>query len=420
MAENRAVVYQGPCKMAVEEIGFPRMEAKGKPVQHGVILQILATCICGSDLHMYRGRTDLMPGTPVGHEITGLVIEKGSDVEFLEVGDIVSVPFNVACGRCRNCKEGKTQICLSVNDLKPGGSYGYAEMGPWQGGQAEYVFVPYADFNLLKFPDRELAMEKILDLAMLTDIFPTGYHGAVTAGVGVGSTVYIAGAGPVGLCAAVSSYLLGASCVIVGDYNQARLNHARDTLGCEVINIANHEVIRDSIAEILGIPEVDCAIDAIGYEAHGHGHNADQDSPTDALDTLVDVTRYGGMLGIPGVYLPMDPQGKGIYAKIGRPPFEWGRAWDKGLTFSIGQVPVMRYNRQLMTSILFNRVRLSKILNTTVITLDEAPQAYSEFEQGVPKKFVLDPHLVLSKPTKQQELLAQAGPSSLGREAKWP
>jgi glutathione-independent formaldehyde dehydrogenase len=406
--------------MAVEDIGFPKMEAKGKPVQHGVILQILATCICGSDLHMYRGRTDVQPGTSLGHEITGLVIEKGSDVEFIEVGDIVSVPFNVACGRCRNCKEGKTQICLSVNDLQPGGSYGYADMGPWQGGQAEYVFVPYADFNLLKFPDRELAMEKILDLAMLADIFPTGFHGAVTAGVGVGSTVYIAGCGPVGLCAAISSYMLGAACVIIGDVNQTRLDHARQTLGCETINVGEHEVIRDAIADILDVPEVDCAIDAVGYEAHGHGHLVNQDSPTDALDTIVDVTRSGGQLGVPGVYLPMDPQGKGFLAKIGRPAFEWGRAWDKGHTFSTGQVPVMRYNRQLMTSILFERVSLSRILGTTVIPLDEAPDAYARFNEGVPQKFVLDPHLVLSKPNLQSEVFAQAGPGSTGRDATWP
>jgi glutathione-independent formaldehyde dehydrogenase len=406
--------------MAVEDIGFPTMDVKGKPVQHGVILQILATCICGSDLHMYRGRTDVQPGTSLGHEITGLVIEKGADVEFIDIGDIVSVPFNVACGRCRNCKEGNTQICLSVNDLKPGASYGYAEMGPWKGGQAEYVFVPYADFNLLKFPDRELAMEKILDLAMLADIFPTGFHGAVTAGVGVGSTVYIAGAGPVGLCAAVSSYMLGAACVIIGDFNQARLDHARQTLGCETINIGEHEVIRDVIADILDVPEVDCGIDAVGYEAHGHGHLVNQDSPTDVLDTLVEVTRYGGKLGIPGVYLSMDPQGKGFLAKVGRPPFEWGRAWDKGQTLSTGQVPVMRYNRKLMTSILFNRVSLSRVLGTTVISLEEAPDAYARFEQGVPQKFVLDPHLVLSKPSMQSEVLAKAGAGSTGREATWP
>jgi glutathione-independent formaldehyde dehydrogenase len=397
MPENRAVVYKGPGMVAVEDIGYPQMVAKGKPVSHGVILQVLATNICGSDLHMYRGRTDLPPNTPVGHEITGLVIEKGSDVEFLDVGDLVSVPFNVACGRCRNCKEQNTQICLTTNDLKPGGAYGYAEMGSWQGGQAEYVFVPYADFNLLRFPDREMAMEKLLDLAMLSDVFPTGFHSAVTAGVGAGSTVYIAGAGPVGLCAAVSSYMLGAACVLIGDHNQARLDHAKRTLGCETINIAEYEVIRDQIEQVLGVPEVDSAIDAVGFEAHGHGRKFKPDVTEDVLDTLVEVSRYGGHLAIPGVYLSMDPRGRSIQDKLGRPAFEWGRAWDKGLSFATGQVPVARYNRQLMTAILFERVRLSRVLNVTAIPLEEAPAAYQDFEEGVPRKFVLDPHQVLAK-----------------------
>lgn len=105
MQENRAIVYKGPNKLTIEDIGYPKMVAMGKPVNHGVILKILITNICGSDLHMFRGSTDVQPGTVLGHEITGIIVEKGSDVEFLEVGDIVSVPFNVACGRCRNCKE---------------------------------------------------------------------------------------------------------------------------------------------------------------------------------------------------------------------------------------------------------------------------------------------------------------------------
>jgi glutathione-independent formaldehyde dehydrogenase len=397
MIANRAVVYKKPYEIAVEDIGYPEMKAKGKDVNHGVILQILATNICGSDLHMYRGRSDLQPDTPVGHEITGMVIEKGSDVERLEIGDIVSVPFNVACGRCRNCKTQETSLCLSVNDLKPGGAYGYAEMGPWQGGQAEYVFVPYADFNLLKFPDKEMAREKLIDLTMLTDIFPTGFHGAVSAGVGVGSTVYIAGAGPVGLCAAVSSYLLGASCVIIGDANAERLKHAETTLGCQTVDLTQYEIIREQIAEIVGIPEVDCAVDAIGFEAHGHGHKSDQAVPTDALDTIIDVTRAGGNLGIPGVYLPLDPGSPTLKGKMGRPGFEFGRAWDKGLTLSTGQVAVMKYNRQLMNVILFERVKLSRVLNTTPITWDQAAQAYQQFESGVPQKFVFDPQGILAR-----------------------
>lgn len=421
MAGNRAVVFRGMHNVTVEDIGYPKMEAKGKPVQHGVILKIIATNICGSDLHMVRGRTDMQPGTPLGHEITGMVIEKGSDVQFLEEGDIVSVPFNVACGRCRNCRDGDVQICLTTNDLKPGAAYGYAEMGPWQGGQAEFIFVPYADFNLLKFPDREQALEKILDLAMISDVFPTGFHGAVEAGVGVGTTVYIAGAGAVGLCAAVSAYLMGAACVIMGDVNKERLAHAKETLGCETIDITENEVLRDCIAEIVGVPEVDCAIDAVGYEAHGHGHKSNQDSPTDVLDTIIAVTRSGGKLGIPGVYLPMDPRSASLPGKVGRLPFEWGRAWDKSHQFRTGQTPVMRYNRQLMTAILFNRVSLSRVLGTTVMSLDEAPNAYKVFSEGVSQKFVIDPHHIIRQPRQaQRQELQEAGPSSLERSAKWP
>src|SRR3954467_5405252 len=193
MASNRGVVYLGPGKVEVQSIDFPKMRnPQGKDIEHGVILKILATNICGSDQHMVRGRTTAAKGLVLGHEITGEVIEKGKDVEFIDIGDIVSVPFNVACGRCRTCREGQTGVCLNVNPSRAGGAYGYVDMGGWVGGQAEYVLVPYAVFNLLKFPDYDRAMAKIRDLTCLSDILPTGYHGAVTAGVGPGSTVYIA------------------------------------------------------------------------------------------------------------------------------------------------------------------------------------------------------------------------------------
>ena len=218
MASNRGVVYLGPGKVEVQSIDYPKLQnPAGKKIDHGVILKIVTTNICGSDQHMVRGRTTAPSGLVLGHEITGEVIEKGSDVEFLNVGDIVTVPFNIACGRCRNCREGKTGICLTVNPARPGAAYGYVDMGGWVGGQAEYVLVPYADFNLIKFPDKHKALHKIKDLTMLSDIFPTGYHGAVTAGVGPGSVVYVAGAGPVGLACAASCHLLGAAVVIVGD-----------------------------------------------------------------------------------------------------------------------------------------------------------------------------------------------------------
>ena len=216
MATNRGVAYLETGKVEVQSIEFPKLALGDRKCDHGVILKVVATNICGSDQHMVRGRTTAPAGLILGHEITGEIIEKGSDVEFLDIGDIVSVPFNIACGRCQNCKEGKTGICLNVNPARPGAAYGYVDMGGWIGGQAEYVMIPYADFNLLKFPNREQALEKIKDLTLLSDIFPTGFHGAYTAGVGPGSIVYIAGAGPVGLASAASAQLLGAACVVVG------------------------------------------------------------------------------------------------------------------------------------------------------------------------------------------------------------
>src|SRR3954464_8842874 len=224
MASNRGVAYMGTGKVEIQSIDYPKLALGPRKCEHGVILRILSTNICGSDQHMVRGRTTAPAGLILGHEITGEVIEVGRDVEFLSVGDIVSVPFNIACGRCRNCKEGKTGICLNVNPARPGAAYGYVDMGGWVGGQAEYVMCPYADFNLLKFPNKQKAMAKIRDLTLLSDIFPTGFHGAVTAGVGPGSIFYIAGAGPVGLACAVGAQLLGAAVVIVGDMIPERLD----------------------------------------------------------------------------------------------------------------------------------------------------------------------------------------------------
>jgi glutathione-independent formaldehyde dehydrogenase len=235
---------------------------------------------------MVRGRTTAQPGLVLGHEITGEVIEAGRDVEFIRVGDLVSVPFNVAGGRCRTCKERATGVCLNVNPERAGGAYGYVDMGGWIGGQAEYVMVPYADFNLLPFPDKDQAMEKIRDLTCLTDILPTGYHGCVSAGVTTGSTVLIAGAGPVGLAAAASALLLGAAVVLVMDFNKERLAQAR-SFGCETFNLAEGGTVTDHIEQILGVPEVDCAVDCVGFEAKGHG-GADQPAvPQYAVDTAL-------------------------------------------------------------------------------------------------------------------------------------
>src|SRR5690242_10258240 len=266
MASNRGVAYMGPGKVEVQTIDYPKLALGNRKCEHGVILKIVSTNICGSDQHMVRGRTTAPAGLILGHEITGEIVEKGKDVEYLNVGDIVSVPFNIACGRCRNCKEGKTGICLNVNPARPGAAYGYVDMGGWVGGQAEYVMCPYADFNLLKFPNREQAMARIKDLTLLSDIFPTGFHGAVTAGVGPGSKVYVAGAGPVGLACAASCHLLGAAVVIVGDMIDERLAQAK-SFGCETIDLKKTSKIEEALDQIIGQPEVDCAVDCVGFEA---------------------------------------------------------------------------------------------------------------------------------------------------------
>jgi glutathione-independent formaldehyde dehydrogenase len=263
-------------------------------------------------------------------------------------------------------------------------------MGGWVGGQAEYVLVPYADWNLLPFPDKEQAMEKILDLTMLSDIFPTGYHGAVTAGVHSGDTVYIAGAGPVGLAAAHSAQILGASVVIVGDLIPERLEQAR-SFGCEAIDISKGDP-KDQIEQILGVPEVDAAVDCVGFEARGHGEHAQEEAPATVLNSLMDLTRAAGAVGIPGLYVTGDPGAADEAAQQGSLSLRIGLGWAKSLSFTTGQCPVMRYHRGLMQMILHDKAQIAKAVNATVISLDEAPQGYADFDSGVAKKFVLNPH----------------------------
>jgi glutathione-independent formaldehyde dehydrogenase len=400
MAENRGVAYMGTGKVEVQDIDFPTFELKdgpgvnpanvGRKLPHAAILKCVATNICGSDQHMVRGRTTAPEGLILGHEITGEVIETGPGVEFIKEGDLCSVPFNISCGRCRMCKTQNTGVCLNVNPDRPGSAYGYVDMGGWVGGQAEYVLVPYADWNLLKFQDKDLAMEKILDLTMLSDIFPTGYHGAYTAGVTSGSTVYIAGAGPVGLAAAHSAQLLGASVVIVGDLIPERLAQAR-SFGCETIDVSKGDP-KDQIEEILGVPEVDAAVDAVGFEARGHGTDSDHEAPATVLNSIMDVTRVAGKLGIPGLYVTGDPGAADDAAKVGSLSIKIGLGWAKSHSFTTGQCPVMKYHHGLMQMILKDKAHIARAVNATVISLDDAPQGYKDFDSGAAKKFVFNPH----------------------------
>jgi glutathione-independent formaldehyde dehydrogenase len=400
MPGNRAVAYLGPGRVEVQTIDYPGLELKdgpgvnpanvGRKVPHGAILKVVSTNICGSDQHMVRGRTTAPAGLILGHEITGEVIETGPGVEFIKVGDLCSTPFNISCGRCRNCKERKTGICLNVNPDRPGSAYGYVDMGGWVGGQAEYVMVPYADWNLLKFPDKDQAMAKIRDLTMLSDIFPTGYHGCYTAGVTTGSTVYVAGAGPVGLAAACAAQLLGAAVVIVGDMNAERLKQA-ESFGCETVDLTKDASLGDQIEQILGEPEVDAAVDAVGFEAKGHGQGANE-APATVLNDIMTVARAGAGLGIPGLYVTGDPGGIDEDAKIGSLKMRLGLGWAKSHSFATGQCPVMKYNRELMMAILHDKAHIASAVGATVISLDRAPEGYRDFDQGAARKFILDPH----------------------------
>lgn len=391
MATNRGVAYIKPGVVEIQSIDFPKLALESRKCDHGVILKIVSTNICGSDQHMVRGRTTAPEGLILGHEITGEVIETGRDVEFINIGDIVSVPFNIACGRCRNCKEGQTGICLSVNPARPGAAYGYVDMGGWVGGQAEYVMVPYADFNLLKFPDKDQAMAKIKDLTLLSDIFPTGFHGAVTAGVGPGTIAYVAGAGPVGLACAASCQLLGAACTIVGDMIPERLAQAK-SFGCETIDLSKDDPIEAQIEAIVGVPEVDAAVDCVGFEARGHGACCKTEQPATVLNSVMNITRAGGAIGIPGLYVTGDPGGVDENAKIGMLGIRIGLGWAKSHTFATGQCPVMKYHRALMQAILYDRIQIAQAVNVQTISLDDAPNGYKDFDKGAATKFVIDPH----------------------------
>ena len=393
MSRNRGVVYVAPGKVEVRDIDDAKLQAPdGRRIEHAVILKVISTNICGSDQHMVRGRTTAAPGLVLGHEITGEVIEKGCDVEMLEIGDIVSVPFNVACGRCRTCKSQDTGVCLTVNPERAGGAYGYVDMGGWIGGQARYVTVPYADFNLLKLPDRDRALSKIRDLTMLSDILPTGFHGAMMAGVGVGSTVYVAGAGPVGLAAAASARILGAAVVMIGDFNPDRLAHAAK-VGFEPIDLSKSDRLGDLVAQVIGTDEVDSAIDAVGFEARGHTGG---EQPAIVLNQMMEITRAAGSIGIPGLYVTEDPGAVDSAAKQGSLSLRFGLGWAKAQSFHTGQTPVLKYNRQLMQAILHDRLPIADIVNARVIKLDDAPQGYETFDQGAATKFVLDPHDMLA------------------------
>jgi len=364
----KAVVFHGPRQVAVEEVTDPKIE---EPLD--AIIKITTTNICGSDLHPYDGRAPLDEGMVLGHENMGIVAETGPGVNRVKVGDRVSVPFDLACGTCRNCNEGWTSACLRANPSgQPGAGYGYPHMGPYWGGQAEFMRVPWADFNLLELP---AGHEHESDFTMLSDIFPTGYHGTELAQVAPGKTVAVFGAGPVGLMAAYSANIRGASQTFVADFQPDRLALA-ERMGATAINLADGDPV-EAIMEATDGFGVDCGVEAVGFQAHDP---AGQEHPALVLDNLVSVVRATGHIGVVGVYVPQDPDAATEEAKEGRVAFNFGAAFEKGLSIGSGQCPVKRYNRELRDLIIRGQARPSQIISHE-LPLDQAVDAYAEFDR---------------------------------------
>jgi glutathione-independent formaldehyde dehydrogenase len=377
----RAVVYQDPFTVTVEDVPDPRIEKATD-----VIVRVSSSAICGSDLHMYEGRTAAEPGIVFGHENLGIVAEVGDAVASIKKGDRVVMPFNVACGFCRNCLAGYTGFCLTVNPGFAGGAYGYVAMGPYRGGQAEYLRVPYADFNCLKLP---AGTEHETDFVMLADIFPTGYHGCELAEVSPGETVAVYGAGPVGLMAAYSALLRGASEVFVVDRVVERLAKAQE-IGAIPINFEEGDPATQIKEQTEGGHGTDKGIDAVGYQAHGH--NGGGEAPASVLNALIDTVRATGMLGVPGLYVPADPGAPSEDAKRGMLLVSIGRLFEKGLRIGVGQCNVKRYNRQLRDLIIAGRATPSFVVSHE-LALEQAPNAYAKFDKRIEgyTKVVLHP-----------------------------
>tara|TARA_B100001750_G_scaffold26818_2_gene17754 strand:+ start:653 stop:1804 length:1152 start_codon:yes stop_codon:yes gene_type:complete len=370
----KAVVYKKPFEVAIENVADPK-------IQHpnDVIVKITSSCICGSDLHMYEGRTAAEPGIVFGHENMGVIEEVGPAVKNRKVGDRVVMPFNVACGFCKNCLGGFTGFCTTVNPGFAGGAYGYVSMGPWVGGQAEYLQVPFADFNCLPLPQ---GTEHEADFSLLADIFPTGYHGAELANVRPGESVAVFGAGPVGLMAAYSCIIRGAAEVYSIDHVQERLDKAA-SFGAIPINYDQANPV-EQIKDLRSGNGVDKAIDAVGYQATSAGSSAaggEQDEvPNIVLNQLIEIVNPTGALGIPGLYVPSDPGGVDENAKRGALSINFGQLFEKGLRLGTGQCNVKQYNAYLRDLIIAGRAQPDFVVSHE-ISLEEAPDAYVKFDR---------------------------------------
>lgn len=376
----RALVYDGPREVSVQDVPDPALE---RPTD--VIVRITSTNICGSDLHMYEGRTPMEHGRILGHENLGEVVEVGDGVDRVHRGDRVCLPFNIGCGFCANCERGKTGFCLTVDSDTPGGAYGFAGMGSYSGGQAEYLRVPWADFNCLVLP--EDAQDKENDYVMLSDIFPTGYHATELADVSAGESVVVYGAGPVGLMAAYSAQLRGASEVMLVDRHADRLKLA-ERIGVTTINDSLESPV-DRVLERTNGAGADKGCECVGYQAHDPAGN---EVPESTMNNLVDSVRPTGALGVVGIFLPQDEGGPTNLTRDGKIPFDMGKFWFKGQRMGTGQANVKAYNRFLGELITKDKAKPSWIVSHE-LSLDEAPAAYQNFDSRIDgwTKVVLKP-----------------------------
>ncbi|WP_020576086.1 glutathione-independent formaldehyde dehydrogenase [Actinopolymorpha alba] len=378
----KALIYNGPRNVTVTDVPDPRIEHP-----KDALVRITTTNICGSDLHMYEGRTDMEAGRVLGHEPLGEVVEVGSAVERVRVGDLVCMPFNVACGFCKNCERGLTNYCVIANpdpDIA-GGAYGFADMGPWQGAQAEFLRVPWADFNCLRLPPD--AREKENDYVMVADIFPTGYHSTVMAGVRPGDSVVVYGGGPVGQMAAYSAILRSAATVMVVDRHPDRLTLA-EKIGAIPIDDSKASPV-EQVLDQTGGEGADCGCECVGYQAHdpeGHEH-IDL-----TLNNLVKSVRIAGRMGVVGDFVPQDPGAADDLSRKGEAVFDYGLFWSKGQQMGTGQCPVKRYNRKLRDLIHAGKAQPSFVVSHQ-LPLNEAPAAYKHFDAREPgwTKVVLKP-----------------------------
>ena len=382
----KALVYHGPHDVRVIETPDAKIEQSTD-----VLVKVTTTNICGSDLHMYEGRTNMEEGRILGHENMGKVVEVGKAVTQIKVGDMVCLPFNIGCGHCNNCEKGLTGFCLIMNPGFAGAAYGFAGMGPYSGGQAEYLRVPFGDFNCLKLP--EDAEEKENDYVMLSDIFPTGYHATELANVQVGDSVVIYGAGPVGLMAAHSSIIKGASKVMVVDSHPDRLKLAEE-FGAIAVDFSKGSAV-EQVLELTDGVGADKGCECVGYQCcdkHGEEHS------NVTMNELVKAVKATGSIGVVGVFVTSDPKSKETLQKKGHMEFDFGNFWMKGQRIATGQANVKSYNRQLCSLITTGKAHPSKIVSHE-ISLEEAPEAYKHFDKREKgwTKVILKPMMSNSK-----------------------